>query len=185
VDELPPDDDEPDDPGAQGPEEPLVEGAPGIEEDEPPVELEGDEEGEPPPVLGRPAPPELPPVLGRPPPPVLPPELGVPAPLDPPPVLGMPALLPLPPLLPLLPELPPVLGEPALPELPELGEPPLLESSPHPLTMSVALTASANSDGRTHRPVTLRALTVNVFISFYLASRRSEWLTLPRERRLR
>jgi hypothetical protein len=126
--------------------------------------------------------------------PVLPPVLGMPEPVEPPPVLGMPALLPpllplllLLPLLPLLPELLPELppelppDEPALPELlPELGEPELPESSPHPLTISAALMAKANSDGRTQRPVTLKEPTLNGFISFYLVCRRSGYLTPPR-----
>jgi hypothetical protein len=157
IDESPPDDDEPDElEGVQGAEEP-VEGAPGLVDDEPPVELDGDGEDEPPPAVpGKPALPVLPPVLGM---PVLP-EL--------PPVLGMPALLP---------ELP-VLGEPALPELPELppelGEPALPESCPQPLARSVALTTSATNGGRTQRAVTRKAPTLNVFISFYPAYRLSD-----------
>jgi hypothetical protein len=173
IDESPPDDDEPDElEGVQGAEEP-VEGAPGLVDDEPPVELDGDGEDEPPPAVpGKPALPVLPPVLGM---PVLP-EL--------PPVLGMPALLPelllelLLELLPeLLPELP-VLGEPALPALPELppelGEPALPESCPQPLARSVALTTSATNGGRTQRAVTRKAPTLNVFISFYPAYRLSD-----------
>ncbi len=182
IDESPPDDDELDElDGVHGPEEP-VDGAPGIDDDEPPVELDGEEE--PLPVFGAPAPPLLPPVLGKPVPLVPPPVFGMPVL---PPVLGMPELLPEPllELLPeLLPELPPELGEPALPELPELGEPALPESFPQPLTMSAVPMANASSAGRTRRPVTVKEPTLNAFISFYLVCRRSN-PTPPRGRRLR